>query len=218
MKHEPEAVDLERTCIATRTVCDPSVLIRYVRAPDGTVTPDIRRKLPGRGCWVRADREAVALAVKRKAFVRALGDGTVTPPDLPERVEALLERDALGLLSMANKAGAVITGFDSVLGLVESGKAIAILHAREAARDGRRKLAQARSRATRSGNSSVEAFSPFTVTQMDLALGRTHVIHAALSAASVARACLDRCRILLRYRGDTGSEATDETDIPATTD
>ena len=122
--------------------------------------------------------------------------------DLPALVGQLLEKDALGALSMAKKAGAVVTGFDSVAGLVESGKAIAILNAVEAAEDGRRKLNQVVMRATRDGNSRIAVISPFTFPQMDLALGRSHVIHAALSAASVARACLDRCHALLRYRGE----------------
>lgn len=198
-------IDLERTCIATRIVRDPAEMIRFVRAPDGSVVPDLRRKLPGRGCWVTASRPAVALAVKRKAFSRALGEGSAAAPDLPEMVERLLEKDALASLSMANKAGAVIAGFDKVAELVESGRSIAILHAQEAAEDGKRKLLQSLMRATRAGNPQIQAIYPFTVAQMDLALGRSHVIHAALSAAPVGRACLDRCLGLIRYRNDTST-------------
>lgn len=193
-------IDLERTCIATRAVRDPAEMIRFVRAPDGAVVPDLRRKLPGRGCWVTASRSSVAQALRRKAFLRALGEGATPAPDLPDLVESLMEKDALASLSMAKKAGAVVTGFDQVAALVESGQCIAILHAHEAAGDGRRKLAQSMQRATRAGNRQISAISPFTVAQMDLALGRSHVIHAALSAAPVARACLDRCLALLRYR------------------
>lgn len=206
MDQQDGEIDLERTCIATRQVRDPAEMIRFVRGPDGAVVPDIRRKLPGRGCWVTASREAVALAVKRKAFTRALGDGARAADSLPDLVDDLLTRDALGALSMAKKAGTVVTGFDQVAGLVESAKAIAILHAAEAADDGKRKLHQVVMRATRAGNQPVTAISPFTLMEMDLALGRTHVIHAALSAAPVARACLDRCQTVLRYRGAGGAE------------
>lgn len=218
MDQDSGEIDLERTCIATRQVRDPAEMIRFVRGPGGEVVPDIRRKLPGRGCWVTATREAVAQAVKRRAFTRAFGGDIQIPGDLPDIVGDLLAKDALGALSMAKKAGAVVTGFDQVAGLVESGKAIAILHAAEAAEDGRRKLYQAVMRATRAGNPQVAAISPFTLLQMDLALGRTHVIHAALSAVPVARACLDRCLGLLRYRsGDAANGPAGVTGEPDAT-
>ena len=35
-------------------------MIRFVVAPDGAVVPDLRRRLPGRGLWITATREALA--------------------------------------------------------------------------------------------------------------------------------------------------------------
>ena len=37
-------------------------LVRFVAGPDGQVTPDLARKLPGRGLWVAASRAAVETA------------------------------------------------------------------------------------------------------------------------------------------------------------
>jgi len=39
---------------------------------------------------------------------------------------------------------------------------------------------------------------------LDLALGRTNVIHAALAAGGPTTAFLSRCRRLASYRGETG--------------
>ena len=71
-----------RTCIATRQVLPVEALIRFVASPEGVVTPDIRRKLPGRGVWVMATENAVADAVKKKAFARGLKSPVKAPDDL----------------------------------------------------------------------------------------------------------------------------------------
>ena len=64
-------------------------------------------------------------------------------PDLPERVDALLTRAALDALAIAAKASRVVSGFVAVQAAVTGQKAAALLHAREAAPDGVRKLAAA---------------------------------------------------------------------------
>ena len=62
----------ERTCIVTREVMDPSELIRFVAGPDGSVVPDLKRNLPGRGVWVSACRSNVEKAVEASLFARSL--------------------------------------------------------------------------------------------------------------------------------------------------
>ncbi len=59
----------ERTCIVTRVAQAPEAMIRFVRGPDGTVVPDLRGKLPGRGAWVSAKRETVATAVRKESVL-----------------------------------------------------------------------------------------------------------------------------------------------------
>ena len=205
---EDEDAFPERTCIATRTVREPHELIRFVAGPDGSVVPDLKRKLPGRGAWVSARREAVALAVRRGAFARALKrEGLRAAPDLPDLVERLLAADAVQSLSLANKAGRVVTGFEKVEAAILSGGALAVLHAREAAPDGRRKLGQAARRRAAGETEPIAALSPLSGAEMEMALGRHHVVHAALAPGSVSLACLSRCRALIAYRGGDAGEA-----------
>src|SRR5437763_14545771 len=85
----------ERMCIVTRERRAPEELIRFVLGPDGTVVPDVRAKLPGRGVWVTAEAKLVAEAVRRQAFSRGLKASARATQDLPAETEALLERGCL---------------------------------------------------------------------------------------------------------------------------
>lgn len=191
---------VERMCAATRAVRPVEELIRFVRAPDGHVVPDLKRRLPGRGVWVTAQAERVAEAVKRRAFSRGFGEAATTE-GLVEALDLALERQALEMLSLANKAGALVTGFGKVETVIARGGARIVLHAADAAEDGARKIGQAIRRA----GAAPEVLRLFSSEQMDLALGRSNVVHAALTVGPVSDAFLAKARQLLRYRaaGDT---------------
>lgn len=190
-----------RTCIATRAVRAPDEMIRFVRAPDGQVVPDLRRKLPGRGVWVTAERPAVEQAVRRKAFGRAFKAEVRVDAGMPDLVGGLLAEHALQALGMANKAGRLVAGFAKVESALRNGEAGALLHASDAAADGKRKLAQL----AHGRPAVVELFSG---EQLSLALGRPNVIHAALLSGPVSTAFLHRCTVLARYLGPHPADGT----------
>jgi predicted RNA-binding protein YlxR (DUF448 family) len=198
---------MERTCIVTRRQAPPEALIRFVRAPDGELTPDIRSRLPGRGVWVTARAELVTEAARKQMFARSLKAKVQASPDLARDVDRLLEADCLQMLALANKAGLIVAGFGKVSGALEKGAVAALIEASNGGEDGRRKLMQT---ARRAGGASAagpaaapETIAIFTSLQLDLALGRTNVIHAALAAGGPAAGFLARCRRLAAYRGVT---------------
>ena len=193
----PHAREGERLCVATRTVRPVADLIRFVVGPDGEAVPDIKRKLPGRGIWVTATQEALSAAVRRKAFARGFKREVRLPGDLVARTERQLERAALDALAVAGKAGLVALGFVRAETALERGEAIALLHAAEAAADGIRKLDGALRRRP-GGPLPVIGF--LTSAQLDLALNRPNVIHAALLAGPGSETFLARCRRLERFR------------------
>ena len=82
--------------------------------PDGTVVPDVKRNLPGRGLWVTATRTAVETAVRRKLFAKGFKREVRAGADLAEVTDRLLERAALDSLSIAGKAGTAVTGVRAV--------------------------------------------------------------------------------------------------------
>lgn len=191
----------ERTCIVTREVCDPSLLIRFVAGPDGQVVPDLKRSLPGRGVWVTARRAMVEEAVRKGAFARGLKTAVKADPELAALVESLLEKAALGALGFARKAGECMTGSDKVEATIRAGRAIAVLHASDGSEDGLRKLSQAAFAVHRDGGRKTKIWRVFTGAQMNLALGATNVIHASLMEGGAARNCLHRVVQLAEYRG-----------------
>ena len=187
-----------RLCVATRTVRPVGELIRFVAGPEGLV-PDLKRRLPGRGVWVTARRTDVEAAVKRHAFQKSLRAEVRVPSGLADLVDGLIERAALDALSIAHKASLVVTGFMKVEAAIAGGPVVALLQARDAGADGARKLAAA---LTRRGEAvgSTEIVTSFTTAQLDLALGRLNVVHAALLAGRAGETFLARWRILERFR------------------
>ena len=190
----------ERTCIVTREVMDPSKLLRFVAGPDNMVVPDLKRNLPGRGVWVSANRSCVEQAVVGSVFARGLRAKVKADQNLPDLVEKLLLEAALGALGFARKAGQCITGAGKVENLVRSGQALAVLHAIDGSEDGLRKISQAAHAFETGGGKRTKVWRIFSSTQMNIALGASNVIHAALIEGSAARNCVSRAAQLSKYR------------------
>lgn len=203
MAHKREEDDRgpERLCIVTRNSLPPEQMLRFVAAPDGQVTPDLKRKLPGRGVWVTLSAELVEQAIKRKAFARGLKQPVSVSPDLVTQIETLLRKDAIQALSFVSKAGKAVTGFTKVESAINKGSVVAILHAKEAAPDGIRKVGQALKRRQLAGGRSALIIDTFDLDDLSLALGGVHVIHAALEAGPASTGFLASWGRLDAYRG-----------------
>lgn len=194
----------ERMCAATRKIRPVGELIRFVVAPDGTVVADLKRSLPGRGLWLTASRQIVADAARRGVFAKGFKREVGVSPTLAEDTEHLLVRSLTDALAMAGKAGLVVTGFAKVEAALERGEATALIHARDAAEDGVRKLNSVARRKSVSLSGDLPTFTALTSAQLDLALGRPNVIHAALRAGPAGNTFLNRCDSLVRYRTPEG--------------
>ncbi|MCY0093102.1 RNA-binding protein [Hoeflea ulvae] len=200
MKVRIEPVN-DRMCIVTRERGQPDGLIRFVAGPDGSVVPDLRLGLPGRGCWVTAERAVVDLAVKRKLFGRALKTEVNTDPDLGGVVERLLCGSLFGMMNLARKSGQFITGSGKVEDAIRSGGAVALMHATDAADDGVRKLRQANTaRAMGVKEAEIPVFRLFSADELTLALGDGAFIHAAALAGQAGEGVVKRAKMLARYR------------------
>src|SRR5437868_15514109 len=84
-----------RFCIVSGEAKPIGEMIRYVVAPDGSIVPDIARKLAGGGAWVSANRGALRVAIERKLFARAFRGEGMAGADLRELVVRLLAREGV---------------------------------------------------------------------------------------------------------------------------
>jgi len=195
----------ERLCAVTRQVKPVGELIRFVAGPDGVV-PDLKRKLPGRGLWITGDRSTLKDAVARNVFARGFKRDIRVTPDLVDLTERLLQKAALDALAIAGKSGLVLTGFAKVEAALEHDEAVVgLIHAADAARDGTAKLGGVLRR--RPDAKSLPVIEAFTTAQLDLALGRSNVVHAALLAGPANDTFLARMARLERFRTGASGES-----------
>jgi len=191
-----------RMCAVSREVRPIDQLIRFVVSPAGDIVPDLKRKLPGRGMWITASRKAVAEAVRRNQFSKAFKRDLRVPPTLPTDTETLLVRSVTEALGIAAKAGQVVSGAGKVETALKAGTVEVLIHASDGAPDGIRKLdALARQNDGNSdGKPQILIVTALKSAELDLALTRSNVIHAALLAGPASRTFLSRSQMLVRYR------------------
>ena len=194
----------DRSCIVSRERLDPAQLIRFVLGPDGSVVPDLRRKLPGRGAHVAMQRAMVDEAAKRKLFARAFKAKTSGPDDLGALVDDLLVKAALGSLGIARKAGQFVTGATKVDGAIRTGRALLVVQAVDAAADGIRKMDAARRAFAFASDEPMTPVSRLlTADELGLAFGGGNVVHAAILAGKAGAAAAERLAALATYRGES---------------
>ncbi len=169
--------DPDRRCLVTRAVKPKMSLIRFVVDPDGMVTPDLEGRLPGRGMWVSARRQALQKAVDKRMFGRAARRTVTVPDGLVDRVDAMLAKRCVELLSMARRAGLAVGGFEKVRARLRAGNSALLLAASDGAEDGRNKL-----RALAPELPIVDALD---AAQIGAAFGRDHLVHAVLSRGAL---------------------------------
>jgi len=107
----------QRSCIYCRTVKNKGELLRFVLSPDRILVPDLQEKLPGRGAYTCMKISCLRGAAEKKQFSRAF-KGEVREADaagLISRVAVRIEERIASYLSLANKAGKVVSGTDMVL-------------------------------------------------------------------------------------------------------
>ncbi len=182
----------ERRCIATGKAGPKSGLIRFVADPDGWLLPDIAGKLPGRGVWVSADREALETAIRKRLFARGVRRQVQVPDTLFEDAEALLVARVIGFVSLARKAGQAVAGYEKTRSWLAQDIAGVLLQASDGSVRGRSKL---RPPLGRDGHVTI-----LTAGELGLAFGREHVIHGALASGGIARRVVGEARRLSGLR------------------
>ncbi|MGB0342721.1 MAG: DUF448 domain-containing protein [Parvibaculales bacterium] len=178
---------MQQQCRQTGMMADAADMLRFVPSPEGVLTPDLAGKLPGEAVWLH----------NRRSVVQAFDDSRAAQGGrgcLAAQVDALLEARALSLVGLARKAGAIVSGFAKTRAVLQNGRAEILLGACDGAEDGRAKLARL-AQAT-----GLPVLEPFTAAQLGVAIGRSNVIHAALTHQGWAHRVENEVRRLVVYR------------------
>nr|WP_281503084.1 DUF448 domain-containing protein [Ancylobacter crimeensis] len=169
----------------------------FARAFKGKLRSD-----PGRPAKKAPRGEPHAQVTSAQVTSAPLTSTDSTLPALAGLVEALMEKDALGALGLAKKAGRVVTGATKVAEAIRSGDVAILIHASDAAPDGVGKLDALARRVGEDTGREIALITILSGLQLDLALGRANVVHAALLAHPTSAGFLARIRRLERWRAD----------------
>ena len=197
----------ERRCIVTGEIAPKAGLIRFVIGPDNMVYPDVLEKLPGRGMWVTASRDALDKAGKGQ-FSKSAKQAVNVPDGLTDEVERQLVRRVVDLIALARKAGSAVCGFEKVKGWVSGGERVrALLQASDGSERGKTKLW------TPEG---ARYFGCLTAQELGLAFGRGEVVHGALASGRLSDRVVEEAVKLKSLREIEGGEGTDRKDKETT--
>lgn len=187
----------ERKCIATGESQPKDGLIRFVVGPDAQIVPDIMGKLPGRGIWVSATKDALNAAIKKGAFKRAAKQSVSVPDNLVQEVEQQLARRVVDLISLARKGGSAVAGYEKVKDWLMKEEAQVLIQSSDGSERGKSKLS------TPYGGSFI---GWLTSDELGLAFGRQTVIHAALASGGLTSRVVEEAKRLKGVRGFDGGK------------
>jgi len=167
-------------------------MVRFVVGPEGQIVPDVAEKLPGRGIWVKADRESVTKAAVKGMFARAAKAKVKADAGLADRVSDQLRNRALGSLKLARRAGQAVGGFEKVKGWLKQEHIAVLIHAAEATEDGVQKLDRI------AGDAVIKA-NFFTQDELNEAFAHPNLIHVAVKSGGLGDTLAKECARLAGF-------------------
>jgi predicted RNA-binding protein YlxR (DUF448 family) len=188
----------ERRCIVSGETGGKAGLVRLVLGPDDVVVPDVLGKLPGRGMWVTASREAIETAARKGHFSRASRKPVTVPEGIADEVERQLARRVMDLVSISRKAGQAVCGFEKVKDALAAGRVKVLLQASDGSVRGKSKLW------TPEGG---RFFGCLTSSELGLSFGRESVIHAALASGGLTSRVVEDAARLAGMRAAIGGNS-----------
>ena len=168
-------------CIVTREVKDEEHSSASFAAPMAKRFPTCSGKLPGRGVWVSLSRGRWQRRSGKHLFSRGFRAETQASDDLAGHGRGSSAQAGPFLSPLAKKAGQAVCRLHEGGGMLRPRQARVLIYMRrKPAPDGRRKLDQLA--AARRRNDQY-----FTGDELDLAFGRSNVVHAAVARGGLPK-------------------------------
>jgi predicted RNA-binding protein YlxR (DUF448 family)/ribosomal protein L30E len=189
----------ERTCIGCRQVFSKKEVVRIVAGPMGPIV-DYREKLPGRAAYVCPRRECIEAGISKTSLTRALRTAmkTVSAGEFTELLVAAIRTRISGLLTMAAKAGALLSGYSAVDDSIRTERAVLMLFTEDVAARTREKLL------SHAANSQIRVLTLYSKTELGALTGRELAGVASITEKGFADAVwteVERLKgLLIEYR------------------
>jgi len=102
------------TCLSTGLKLDSKNLLKFVLAPDNSLTLDLMDNLPGRSFWITASREVLEAACKKGLFSETASCQVILRENFINYVETALVEQFNSTIGFCRRAGFLIWGFEKV--------------------------------------------------------------------------------------------------------
>lgn len=182
----------ERRCIVSKETYSQDELIRFVLSPDDIVTPDIENTLPGRGAWVKADKDSLEKAIQDNLFAKSFKQKSIIPDDLQTRVVTILRNKALSMLSLSRRSGDCIIGFDKAYNAAQKTNIAVYITASAEGTDSRQKIKNTLS-------SKTEIVSCWDADTLSKTFGTENTNHAVIKQSGIANKFIKEYRKLCAF-------------------
>lgn len=163
----------ERRCLVGGETLPKDRMIRFVVGPGDVVVPDLAEDLPGRGLWVRADRDSITAAAQKSLFAKAAKAPAKAMPELATQVIDLLRARCLSFIGLAKAAGAAVLGEEMVRDGLRGRKLSFLLLADDAKAD--------------LDTADMPVSRLFTRDELGNALGYAHIVYAGFKPHGITR-------------------------------
>lgn len=183
--------EVERKDIVSGKVMEKEKLLRFVLAPDLTVVPDFKKKLPGKGIYVENSQNALKLAVAKNLFAKAAKQKAKVSEDLVQMVETILRKKGLDAVSLARKAGILVTGMEKVLDALKKDNVAFVLEASDAGSDGHNRVMLLAK--------NLEVFRLYDIEELDTALNKANTVHVAFTKSEMAKMVYNEFKRLANF-------------------
>ena len=165
-----------RKCLVTRVNVEKRDLMRFVVNPENTLVADIDQNLPGRGYWVKAERQIILKALNKNILLKAIEKDISIDNTVLDQIESQIKKKIINYISLSRKAGMAIFGFDKIKAALHQNNIGLLIQAL----DGSDREKQ------RMRHQTIPTIIDNCLTKSDLskAFGRKNVIHCAILRSS----------------------------------
>ncbi|MGY8985014.1 MAG: DUF448 domain-containing protein [Sphingomonadales bacterium] len=193
-----------RACFLTGEERPKVEMVRFVIGPESFVFPDLWGKLPGRGAWLKADKELLQTSLKNGKFEKEISRSLKEKVIMQENIkgfvvgiEKALVKRCCELLGLEKRAGRLITGFEKVSSALKNKTLGFLIEADDAGLDGADKLKNL----AQYHKGQVLFTNVLSRDELSTALGKENVVHVGILLRGISTRMKEEALRLTSFRG-----------------